>query len=225
MLAVYDELAGKLSECQQKNLWAALLGVAAFWNLEASKSLREDKRTLAKLNASIAKHAQELATLIQERRDICETSGISAYEDYSFLHWVHRSAENNHYYQSYVKEGLQTLSGRFDLKYWPDNHEVVAAIGEFATEAELYENDPWTEELLSSSKHSMADYLRVILKAIEDRKSYSPPECLLPQDFRLSDDAIATLINCTLDVDPENMLSSENIKRSRQNIRKRKSLS
>jgi hypothetical protein len=68
----------------------------------------------------------------------------------------------------------------------------------------------------------MADYLRVILKAIEDRKVQGPPTDLLPEGFRLSDNALATLINCTLDIAPENLLSSEGIKRSRQNIKYRK---
>jgi len=134
---------------------------------------------------------------------------------------VDRAAKNNHYYQGYVKEGLEALSGRFDLKYWPDNHEVVAAIGEFAQENEVYESNSWTEELLSSPKYSMADYLRVLLKAIEDRKKHGPPADLLPEDFRLSDNALSTLINCTLDLAPEDLLSSENVKRSRQNIRTR----
>ena len=222
MQFVYNELAGKLSEYQQRNLWDALLGAATFWNPEASKKLREQKKKVFKLNQDIAKYANNLATMIKSRRDLCETSGIIAYEDYHFLHWVNRAARSNHYYQGHVKTDLDSLRGRFDLKYWPDNHEVIAAIGEFAQEGEIYEGDSWTEELLSSPKHSMADYLRVILKAIEDRKVQGPPTDLLPEGFRLSDNALATLINCTLDIAPENLLSSEGIKRSRQNIKYRK---
>ncbi len=113
----------------------------------------------------------------------------------------------------------KNLSGQFDLKYWPRTDEVVEAIGVFAQEAEIYENDYWTEELVSSPKHSMADYLRVILKAIEDRKQYGPYSHLLPPDFRISDDVLAIFINCTLDLEPSEVLSTDNIKRSRQNIR------
>ena len=222
MQAIYDEFAGKLSENQQKYLWDALLGAATFWNPKVSKALRENKKRLAKLNDDIAKYAQKLAALIQERHDICETSGISAYEDYDFLDWVHRAAEFNLLYQSHVKKDLQALSYRFDAKYWPENFEVVAAIGEYAKEAELYENNAWTEELLSSPKHSNADYLRVILKAIEDRKKYGPLGYILPKEFRISDNTLASLINCTLDLAPESMLSAEYVKRSRQNIRERK---
>ncbi|PCJ26212.1 MAG: hypothetical protein COA96_05565 [SAR86 cluster bacterium] len=222
MEPVYAELTSKLSECQQINLWDALLGVATFWNPEASKALREEKRKLFKLNREIAKCAKSLAMMIKERRDISEISGISAYEDYHFIHWVNRAGMKKPYYQVYVKKDINSLKSRFDLKYWPDNHEVVAAIGELAQENEVYETDSWTEELLSSSKCSTADYLRVILKAIEDRKENGPSAGLLPEGFRLSDNLLATLINCTLDLSSENLLSSENIKRSRQNIRDRK---
>ena len=83
----------------------------------------------------------------------------------------------------------------------------------------IFRGMPWTEELLSSPKHSMADYLCVILKAIDDSKRWG---ALLPSDFRMSDDALVTLINCTLDLEPGELLSAENIKRSRQNIRSRK---
>ncbi|ODS23035.1 hypothetical protein AB835_10815 [Candidatus Endobugula sertula] len=70
----------------------------------------------------------------------------------------------------------------------------------------------------------MADHLRVILKAIEDRKHYAAPEYLLPIDFRLSDSSIATVINCTLDLEMDNMLSAENVKRSRQHIREKQQM-
>ena len=222
MKSLYDELERKLTRPQQEILWDALLGAATFWNPESSRALREDKKKLQKLNSDIAKHATKLAQLIREREEICETTGISAYEDYDFLHWVHKAGEDNHLYQSYIQQGIQALSGRYDLKYWPEPYAVVEAIGQFANDAEVYENNSWTEELLSSPKHSMADYLRVIIKAIDDRKYHLPPENILPTDFRMSDNALATIINCTLNLEPEDMVSTEYIKRSRQNIRNSK---
>ncbi len=77
----------------------------------------------------------------------------------------------------------------------------------------------WTEELLSSRKCSRADYLRVLLRAFEDRKEGGPYTHNLPQDFRMTDKSLATLINCTLDLEPVDMVSTEYVKRSRQNIR------
>jgi hypothetical protein len=222
MMSVYEELNKKLNENQQMHLWDGLLGTATFWNPDVSRELRETKRDLKHLNSEIAKLAENLSELIQEREELCETSGISAYEDYHPLHWFHRAGDGNHLYKGYVKGDLERLHGQFDLKYWPESHEVVAAIGAFAEENEVYENNSWTEELLSSPKHSMADHLRVILKAIEEKKRSGPVHYQLPCDFRLSDSAIATIINCTLNLAPEDMLTSEGIKRSRQNIRKRK---
>lgn len=220
MKDVYEELAGKLSYEEQENLWDALLGVATFWNPDSSKNLRNSKKKLIKLNQEISQTAIKLSSLIKEREEICETSSISAYDDYHPVHWIHRAAEPNYNYEGYVKKKLQLLASQFNLKYWPRTNEVVEAIAAFADEAEISENNSWTEELICSPKQSMADYIRVILKAIEDRKDPYGSPAPLPTDFRLSDNSLATFINCSLNLPADDLLSSENVKRSRQNIRK-----
>ena len=222
MRPVYEEVVSKLSERQQRHLWDGLLSVAAFWNPEVSRELRDTKKKLQNINKEIARNARSLSLLIKEREDLCETSGITAYEDYHPAHWLHRAGDGNYLYESYVKGEMEKVHGKFDLKYWPESYEVVAAIADFAEENEVYENNAWTKELLSSPKHSMADHLRALLKAIEDNKRSGPPHYQLPSDFRLSDAVIATIINCSLGLAPEEMLTAEGIKRSRQNIRKRK---
>lgn len=223
MGSVYDELNKKLDENQQKHLWDGLLSAATFWNPDVSRELRDVKRRLVQLNTDIAKSAEKLSELLRVRKELSETSAISAYEDYHPIHWLHRAGEDHHLYERWVKDHLQRLLGQFDLKYWPDSYEVVAAIGAFAEESEVYENNSWTEELLASPKLSMADHLRVILKVVEEKKRSGPFHYQLPQDFQLSNAAIATVINCSLDLDPDDMLTPEGIKRSRQNIRARKS--
>lgn len=194
--------------------------VATGWNPEISKALREDKKQLAKLNLQITESAKNLAELMKRRQDICEMGHLGAYEDYDFFDWVHKAAKCNNNYQQHTKRKLQLLGNQYDSKYWPENHEVIAAIGIFAQESEINETNRWTQELLTSPKHSVADYIRVILLAIKERKKYGPPDSLLPEGFHLSDMALATFVNCTLDKAPDKLLSSENIKRSRQNIRK-----
>jgi len=174
MKPVYDELISKLNKNQQENLWDAILAVAAHWNPESSKKLRDDRKTLINLNREIEKHAQNLADCIRKRNEISENSGISSYEDYHIVHWIDRAAENNYMFQSYVQKDLHNLRSKFDLKYWPNTHEVVEAIASFAKESDIYITDDWTEELLSSPKCSMRDFLRVVIRAIEDRKKNEP---------------------------------------------------
>jgi len=222
MKPVYDELAGKLSKHQQETFWDAILAAAVHWNPESSKKLRDDRRALINLNKKIEKYASKLAECIRERKDISEISGLSSYEDYHVIHWVDRAAENNYMYQNYVQKELHVLRGRFDLKYWPNTHEVIDAIASFAVESEVYVTDDWTEELLSSPKCSMMNYLSVVLIAIEDRKKMEPNPYRLSCNFRVTDNSLATHINCTLDLEPDDMISAEYVKSTRQNIREAK---
>lgn len=223
MQGIYNELRGSLiNECQLDHLWDALLAVATLWNPKSSKSLREDQKKLKRLNQDIAKCASELAVLMSERYEISEATGFSSYEDYHVVDWIERAAKDNYHYQSYVQEDLKRLSTRFDLKYWPRTIEVVDAIADFASEADIFVLNEWTEELISSPKCSKADFLRVLLKAIDDRKKHGPYSHLLPNDFRLSDNSLATFINCSLDLSMDDLVDAVYIKRSRQNIRERK---
>ncbi|MEM1154832.1 MAG: hypothetical protein AAGI44_11885 [Pseudomonadota bacterium] len=222
MRPIYEEIASKLNENQQRHLWDGLLSVAAFWNPEVSRELRDTKKKLLSINKEIVRTARTLSSLIKEREELCEASGVTAYEDYHPVHWLHRAGYKNYLYESYVKIEIEKIRGQFDLKYWPESYDVLSAIADFAEGHEVYENDSRTRTLLSSPKHSMADHLRVLLKMIEDKKDSGPPHYLLPSDFRLSDSAIATIINCSLDLAPEDLLTAEGIKRSRQNIRKRR---
>lgn len=223
MKEVYDELAEKLTARQQEHFWDGVLGASGFWNPDSSRSLREDQKRLIDLNGQIAAHAAKLADLMALREELAEKSGFNAYDDYHISAWISRATEQNHLYRMHVKRELEPLLTRFDYKYWPTPVELMRAVAEFASEAEISITNDWTEELLSSPKQSNADYLRVLLKAIEDYKDTTGPELyILPEGFRLSDKSLATLINCTLDLSSDEMVSPTYVKRARQNIRNRK---
>lgn len=224
MKDMYNELGTKLSECQQEHFWDAILGAATFFNPESSERLRKNRKTLVKLNQDIAKYASKLTDLMKQRYDLSETSGLNSHGDHHVIHWIERAAKNNYLYQSYVKVKLKPLASRFDLKYWPRTFEVVSAISAFAEEAETHASDEWTEELLSSQKCSKSDYLRVLLKAIEDKKEFGPNTHVLPHNFCMTDKSLATMINGTLGLEPDNMITTEYVKGTRQNIRDKQRL-
>lgn len=219
MKDAYNELGAKLGKCQQEFLWDAILGAATFFNPESSKNLREDQKTLVKLNKDIAKYASKLSDLMRSRYELSEASGFRSYEDFHVVDWIDRATENNYSYQSFVQEKLHNLSNRFNSKYWPKTFEVIGVISTFAEEAKVQITNEWTKELLASQKCSKADYLRVLLKAIEDKKISGPHTHILPKDFRITDRSLATLINGSLDLTAENIVCAEYVKRSRQNIR------
>lgn len=222
MAEIYKEIAEKLTHNQQVQLWDALLSASTHWNPDNSRSLREDQKTLVSLNNDIASCARQLAELMERRDNLAETTGFSAYDDYSIAKWIKRAAEQNWHYRSHVKDQFESLVRRYDLKYWPTTVELVNAIADFADEAEVVATNDWTEELLASPKCSKSDYLRVILKAVDDFKEHGEHSHRLPSNFRFSDRAIATFINCSLNFTPDEMVTTEYVKRARQNIRERK---
>lgn len=221
MNEVYEELGRKLSHGQKENFWDAVLAVATCWTPDSAKKNREDKKELASLNSQIAACAEKLAKLLRQRYELCEGSGFSAYDDCHVLDWIGHASAHNYLYQSHLQDKLRTLAGQYDLKYWPRTFEVLEAVAHFAESAEVQTTDGWTEELISSQKSSNADYMRVLLKAIDDRKrEYSYPYPL-PVDFKLTDRNIANIINCTLDLDDEEIVTTEYVKRARQHMREK----
>ena len=221
MSEVYEELGQKLSHGQQENFWDAVLAVATCWTPDSAKKNREDKKELASLNSQIATCAEKLATLLFQRYELCEGSGFSAYEDSHVLDWIEHASTDNHLYQSHLQDKLRNLAGQYDLKYWPRTFEVVEAVAHFAKSATVQTTDGWTEELISSPKSSYADYMRVLLKAIDDRKREFSHPYPLPGDFKLTDKNIANIINCTLGLDGDEMATTEYVKRARQHIREK----
>lgn len=220
MQELYDELTSKLDKNQQNYLWDALLASAAHWSPDHSSKYRNAKKELTSLNQDIAKRAGQLADLMHKRNEISNANGFLSHEDLHITDWITKAGKNNHFFQDNILENLEYLSTRFDDKYWPNTIEVIDALMNFALEAKISGN-MWTEELISSAKHSKADYLKVMLKAIKYRKIHGPTSHLLPKDFHLSDKVIATYINCSLDLDTDEMVDATYIKRSRQNIRDR----
>lgn len=66
---------------------------------------------------------------------------------------------------------------------------------------------------------SLADYFRALFEAIEcnRQKEYG----FLPNDFKLTDSSIATLANCALSLESEEMIDGPYVKNFRSRERKR----
>lgn len=221
MSAVYKELAQKLEITQREFLFDALLGAACYWTPEDSRQLRDVIKELEALNVGIARLAAEMAEKMERRFQLSEEHGLSSHDDYHVMNWFHRAGRANGNYRSFLQGELDILKHRLDLKYWPRTPEVIRAAGKFAEEAQVLPTDSWTDALLSSTKSSRADYLRVILQGISERKEEChPPHMRLPESFSLSDASLATFINCSLDLESDNLATTEYVKRARQEMRK-----
>lgn len=116
---LYEEVSARLNERQQEYLLDAMLGAATNWNPQTSRVLRDQQQELERLNREIEKNATKLASLMRERYELSESSGLSSYPDHHVLQWIERSSERNWLHRSHVREPLQGLERRYDLKYWP----------------------------------------------------------------------------------------------------------
>ena len=218
MSDVYKELSGRIpSEQGKEQILRSIVSAAAFWNPDEAKKLREDKKRLVDLNKQIAETAGKLAGLLHNRKEISEKSGFSAYDDYHFMEWVEKAAETNYMYKSYLADKIASLRGQFDLKYWPTSVEVIDAIKTFALETKVEARDTWTEASISSKKSSTADFVRTVCKAVEEQTEYS--FFGIPNDFKLSDESLATVVNCALNLLDDDIIDSSYVKNVRQRMR------
>ena len=200
-----------------------LLGVvvttAALWNPDQVAQSCTARDRLLKVNELIALRASELAQLLRERSELHDHSGFSGNTHYHICRLIEDGASGNYYFKSWVKKGLGALRGDFDLKYWPRIHEVIAALGRDAERVELEATDPITAAATEGSRRSRADFFKALYEAIEENSDGRFGT--LPPGLRLTDNAIASLANCALDLPPDQLVDGAYVKRLRQRVRGR----
>lgn len=215
MAHVYDEIYPKLSGdgIAWKHFLGCLLSTGAFWSTEKIAALRAGRDNLVEVNRDIAKHALALADLLDHRDTLHNTSGFSSETLYAICDVIDHASTHNGFYQSWIKEQLNQLSTRFDLKYWPSLAECARVIGEDAEQATLTPTDPLTEAATKSTRASKADFLRALLSAIDENRG----DWLgaFPVKFRPSDEAMATVVNVLLELPLEELISGTYVKNLR----------
>ena len=132
---------------------------------------------------------------------------------------IREASQNNPYFRTSLLDKLKQLQGRFDLKYWPRLDDVMKVIAEDARMAVPIAIDSITEVATRGERASLVDYFRALFEAIEcnRQKEYG----FLPNDFKLTDNTIATLANCALALEPKEMIDGLYVKNFRSRERKR----
>lgn len=215
LIEVYEELHAKLlrDETARKVFLNCILSASAFWSPKQIAKDRADRVDLTALNRTIAARAHELADLLAKRDDLHNHSGFSSGTHYDIVNVIHQACSQNGRYEQYVKEPLAQLSARFDMKYWPMLSDVVRVIGIDAEQADVIASDPLTESATQSKRPSTADFTRALGAAIDENRGTWLGA--IPNDFTLSDQGMATLINVLLDLPAEKMVDPVHVKNSR----------
>lgn len=191
------------------------------WRPEKINEARQARKELISINARISAVAEELAQLLTRRDEIKETSSFSCETFYHALDALNVAAESegNHLFEWHVKETLDALRYQYDLKYWPSLSAVVEAIGEDAQNAEVYAQDSATASATESRRSGLSDFLKAFFVRLTENSVRE--HGFIPNDFIVSDNTLASLVNCALDLDADKLIDGDFIKRFRQREREK----
>jgi hypothetical protein len=219
LIEVHEEVHDALAQTPRAlyMFWDVFLHAADGWNPEKNRAARQAREELVGVNRRISEFADQLAALLERRDSIHNYTGFSSNTHYHILDIVHDASEHNDHYESYVKEDLERLQYQYDLKYWPALSEVVQAIGTDAERSEVTATDPATAAATESRKSGRSDFVKAFLARLDDNRVR---ECgFIPNGFALSDSAMASLVNCGLDLASDELVDADFIKRFRQRQR------
>ncbi|WP_068084905.1 hypothetical protein [Polycladidibacter stylochi] len=216
-----DNLANSREDVIYRFIESILLAVA-HWGPEESAKAREAKKRLKEINADIARKAAELASLLDERLNIDGLSGVSDNTNNCVCQTLEIAAQanENYYYIFHVQEKVRRLYCQYDYKYWPTLSEFIYEVARDAECAKIDNTNEVTAEATFGKRGSDKDFLRALTQRIKLENVPDLPRIPLLKDF--SDKAVASLVNCVLDLQPEKLKDAAYIKRYRQGERERK---
>ncbi|WP_459198362.1 hypothetical protein [Ralstonia pseudosolanacearum] len=215
----YDELHGKLHARPPalQVFLGLVLSTAAFWNPQKMQEARTARSDLSNVNRQIARKAAELATLLEQRTDLHNTSGFSTETHYHAIDVIESASRGNYLFQTYVQEKLDALRGQFDLKYWPSLSDFMRELASDAEKADTEATDPLTAAATSAVRPSKADFFKALFASVEENSAENYGQ--LPRGFKLTDRTLASLANCALDLGPDELMDEAYVKRFRQRER------
>jgi len=218
MANVYLEICEKLATVSS-GVWIFLRlipSLAAIWNPERIAKQRVARTRLETINPEIGQCAEQLTRLLLERNEIYNKSGFSADTHYHIVDVIDVAASGNGHYRSFLKPKLDSLASQYDLKYWPTLPDLVRVIGQDAQIAEISATDPLTQAATTGPRASRADFFKALFAHVDHNIEAGH----LPPDFKLSDNALASIANCALDLGPNDLVDAAYVKRLRQRERK-----
>lgn len=216
LVEAYAEIHAKLHARPHgiKTILGVVINVAAFWNPERVADARDARVRLKAVNRAIAELAGDLAGLLEERSDIHNTSGFASDTHYHIIDVIEAASGENGFYRFHLKDELEPLRGRYDLKYWPRLEDVVRVIGQDADGAGTDATDPLTRAATTGSRGSRADFFKALFELIKENGVANHGH--IPRGFWLSDNSLASLANCALDLGPDDLVDAPYVKRLRQ---------
>ncbi|WP_447747766.1 hypothetical protein [Pseudomonas nicosulfuronedens] len=216
----YEELYTRLGRTPQtlRLLFEVLSRAPGQYSEVQISKERKAQKELRELNQRIAGLAEELAKQIVRKSTLNDTSRFYSETHHHIFDVIYSAAkESKHYeFQQYVQEHTEALQSQFGLKYWQSISSVVDAIGADAINAEVKASDSATVAATESRRSGRSDFVKALIDQMEKVVGLS-------KHHRISDNTLASLINCALDLDADTLLDGDYIKHLRQRERMKRS--
>jgi hypothetical protein len=193
-----------------------LLSTAIIWNPEKMMEARAGRSELAEVNQQIANLAAKLAALMERRSHLHNESGFSSDTHYHVCEVIEAAAKHNHRFKSYVQQQLSALHLEYGPMYWPSLSEFLQVLAFDARNTVIQATDPMTAAGTKGTRPSRADFFKALFVGIEQNSTTFGQ---LPSGFKLSDKTLASLANCALDLDVDDLVDEAYVKRLRQRER------
>ncbi len=192
-----------------------VLTVGLHWTPTHATIERKAKLQIKGLLTKAEMLASELSKVLREIDKRENTSAVSSDASLWITSVLQAAGEQNAMFKMWVAGEFKKLD-RFDLKYWPTLPDFLDEIAKKCEAATVAATDPRTERLISSRKGGKSDSLRVLFHSFSEQTDRDFGGAL-PEDFRLTDEAIADLVNCILDLPLDDIVDGAYVKRFRQN--------
>lgn len=214
---IYGNLKGPKLDRDLDVFFDGLVFVAATWNPVKVAKSREDRRLIKQVNRKIAKVAEHLAFLLEEREMLNNHSGFASETHYDICQVIEETSAGNHLFDGWVKEPLAELKFRFDMKYWPSLAECVRTISVDADDPEILPTNTTTAAATKGGRAGDADFFKAFNCRLREEGLNFPN--LHPSSLKLSNPALAVLASAALGRTDDEMFDADYVKRLRQRER------
>lgn len=199
-----------------------LLLVTEEWNPEKVAKSREGRNQIKQVNQEIAKVAEKLAQLLDERDELNTHSGFYSDTITSPTELIDKAARYDSHDYRRLKDAMDSISWKLDSKYWPSLNTCVRVISDDAADPQIYASNRTTEAATTGSRKGDADYFKALEhRWIDEGRSRGTP---LPANLELSNGAMASLATCALDRHADRPFTSDFVKNLRHRERKAEAL-
>ncbi len=219
LLDAYEELYRKLNSHPNglRIFFDALLCCAMAWSPKDVAKSRNERTRLDHLNQKIAKAAENLADLLDERDDLHNHSDFYSDAHYHVCEVIEVAAEHNGHFNGWVKEPLAALRGRFDMKYWPSIADFIHVLADDAERARSRPSNTTTAAATTGPRASDTDFFKALFCRLQEETVSN--HSFLPTDLRLTDSALGSLTTCALNLPPAKEWDAAYVKRLRQRLK------